>query len=324
MRADRLLLALGALVVAVAAAEGIARLGEARWAPSFARAEGAMEGSLPPQPYLGWEPVPGPREEAGVDVSINSLGIRGPEPGDAPLGPGQRPRLVATGDSSVYGWGVAEDARFVDVAAADLDMEPWAAAVPGYSSLQTLHWLQLRGDRIAPDVLVIANLWSDHSVERWVDSELLAAPPASQPLSWSALVRVLRYQLAVRRGARADRRIHWQRAGEPPRDGPPRVSLDEYRDNLEAIAAWGEERGAVVIMLPFAHPCDVADCSVPDSFEGYRQVQRSLGRPVVEGRDVVVASGLPVDALWLDGVHPTAEGHRLLGAALAAAVGEAR
>ncbi|RME23152.1 MAG: hypothetical protein D6798_14120 [Deltaproteobacteria bacterium] len=311
MNAGRVGLVLGALLIALLAAEGVARLGEERWAPSFREARGAMEGHLPPHPYLGWEPVPGRRVEAGVDVRINSIGIRGPEPG-----PRVRPRLVATGDSSVYGFGVEERERFVDVAAARLGMEPWAVAVPGYSSLQTLHWLRLRGDRVVPDILVIANLWSDHSVESWVDHELLATPPDGRGLWWSALVRVLHYQLGVRRGARADRRIHWQRAGARPPDGPPRVSLSEYRDNLEAIAEWAEERGAAVVMLPFAHPCDVAGCRVPDSFEAYREVQRSLGRPVVEGRDVFRASGLPVDALWLDGIHPTAEGHRLLGAAL--------
>ncbi len=325
MSLRRALIGTGVALGVLLGIELVARLAEPRLAPDHAQARGAFEGHLPPHPYLGWEPTPGPRTEAGVDVRINSLGIRGPEPAD-PRPSGLR-RLIATGDSSVYGWALPEQARFVDRAAAALDMEPWAAAVPGYSTLQTLHWLRLRGDRLVGpgDIVVVANIWSDHSVEAWVDADLLAPAPAGFDIrERSALYRVLRYELTVVRGEQAMRRIHWQRAGAPVNASTPRVPVAAYRDNLAAIAAWVAARGGGLALLAFAHPCDVDDCEVPASFESYRQAQREvgarLGAPVVEGRDAFVASGLPGAELWLDGIHPTAQGHHLLGEALAGAL----
>lgn len=308
---------LGTALVLLVAAEGLARWGEARWVPDPAVAGGAMEGGLPPHPHLGWEPVPGDRVEAGVSVHINRLGIRGPEPG-----PKARPRLVATGDSSVYGWGVHESERFVDVAAAALDLEPWAAAVPGYSSQQSLAWLRLRGEELDPDVLLLANLWSDHSVESWVDAELLE-PVGTGPLEPLALYRVLRHQLLVR-GPRAARRIHWERAGQAPQGAPPRVPLDAYRTNLDAMAAWIEGRGGRVALLALAHPCDIDDCQVPESFQAYRVVQEEVAlshrAPFVHGGRVFAESGRSEPELLQDGIHPTVQGHRLLGWALADAL----
>ena len=71
-------------------------LEEARGGPPPAQ-DGAptMRGN----PYLLWEQAPGVRTEHGVQATINSLGLRGPEP-VIPKPKGTR-RLLATGDSSV-------------------------------------------------------------------------------------------------------------------------------------------------------------------------------------------------------------------------------
>ena len=61
----------------------------------------------------------------GVEVSINSLGLRGPEPV-----PG-RPAVVLAGDSMTLGWGVAESGTLAGQLARRLgdDMSPKTKAL---------------------------------------------------------------------------------------------------------------------------------------------------------------------------------------------------
>lgn len=58
-------------------------------------------------PAIGHEHIPGASAVLqGVEVSINSLGMRGPEPDLASLG---RHKVVIAGDSTAMGWGLPED-----------------------------------------------------------------------------------------------------------------------------------------------------------------------------------------------------------------------
>ena len=78
----------------------------------------ALEGGavvMPGHPYLIYEYRPGTHEERGVTVRINRLGLRGPEL-ELPK-PAGRIRMMVTGDSSVFGFGVEEQDVFAGVAA---------------------------------------------------------------------------------------------------------------------------------------------------------------------------------------------------------------
>ena len=58
-------------------------------------------------PVIGHEHIPGASASLqGVEVSINSLGMRGPEPDLATLG---KHKVVVIGDSTAMGWGVPEN-----------------------------------------------------------------------------------------------------------------------------------------------------------------------------------------------------------------------
>ena len=112
--------------------------------------------TLKGNPYLLWEYAPGLREEGGHSVAINSLGMRGGE-WVVPKPPGIR-RLLSTGDSSVYGFGVADRAVFLEVAANLLQeggspVEAVNAAIPGYSTYQSRNLLEMRGLALEPDVV---------------------------------------------------------------------------------------------------------------------------------------------------------------------------
>jgi len=292
-----------------------------------APADGAP--TLKGSPYLLWEYAPGERFELGLPVRINRHGLRGAEPGP-------EARLMVTGDSSVYGYGVADDEVFVVKAAQAAGMSPVNAAIPGYSSFQTRNLLALRGWDLEPDVLVIGNLWSDNNFDSFVDRELLSAyadwedgPTARlrSAFSFSAFFRVLDVTLRVSRGRQAEaRRVGWTVGGGEP-SGERRVALPDYAANLEALADEARARGADVMYLLLPHPDDLRPREGPAAWTPYREVMRAVaarvGALVVEGPTVFAASGASKSELFLDEMHPTATGHALLADALVEALEEA-
>lgn len=285
-------------------------------------------------PYLLWEYAPGMRDELGIPVHINRLGLRGPEP-QVPKPAGVR-RILATGDSSVYGFGVEDGQAYVHVAADRLgaSIEGWNAAIPGYSTFQSLNLLELRALALEPDVLVIGNLWSDNNFDSFVDAELLDAYSSweggwtgrvRRALSRSSTFRLLDYTVRVQGGDRAAaRKVGWT-VGKGQQEGRRRVEANDYARNLEAMVALAHAHGAQVIFVLLASQDDLADApGEPPAWALYREIMRDTaarhGAPVVEVPALFQASGLGRDALFIDEMHPTAVGHALIGQALADAL----
>ncbi|WP_372501142.1 hypothetical protein P7L66_04280 (plasmid) [Tistrella mobilis] len=107
-------------------------------------------------PAVGHEHVPGASARLqNVEISINALGLRGPEPV-----PG-RPAVVLAGDSTTLGWGVEQD----DTLAAQLarrlggDVQVLNAGVGNMTVPQIVaHWLEIRrriGDAFPIRALVL-------------------------------------------------------------------------------------------------------------------------------------------------------------------------
>lgn len=294
-------------------------------------------------PYLLWEHEPGTRIENGVEVHINSLGLRGPEP-VVPKPAGIR-RIMATGDSSVYGHGVLWEAGFPQVATqrlggAEAGLESVVAAIPGYSTEQTLNLLTLRALALEPDLIVIGNIWSDVATARVQDRTVLdryqrhersLAGALDRALRHTATYRLLSWELGVRRGAEASARASWTNEDTLGRGDQPRVPLDDYERNLDAIARLATERGAVAFLI-LPHPDDLTlHPPVQSGLYLYRDRMRAVAArwnaPLVEGGAVFAAAQVAdptVDrqALFLDRLHPTALGHQLLGEALADALAD--
>lgn len=286
-------------------------------------------------PYLLWELVPGSTQhDQGATAEINALGLRGPEP-EIPKPPGVR-RLLVTGDSSVYGYGVEDGEPFIDVAAQHLRrssgaaIEGWNAAVPGYSSYQSLNLLQMRALALEPDVLVIANLWSDNNFDDFVDKELLSewgawrerpATRVHERLRASALYRLLHHQLRVENSPQGRaRQVGWTVGGEG-QIGKRRVALEDYQDNLERMAELAQGEGAELAFVILANREDLAGRQHSPAWDPYREVMRSAaerhGAPILDVPALFADTGLSADALFLDEMHPTALGHALIGEALA-------
>ena len=317
----------GVVALAVlAAAEGAVRLlfadelAEARGGPPPAQ-DGAptMKGN----PYLLWEQAPGVRTEHGVTATINSLGLRGPEP-VIPKPEGTR-RLLVTGDSSVYGFGVGDDKPFIQVAARLLGVEGHNAAIPGYSTLQTINLLEMRALALEPDVLVIANQWSDNNFDSFVDRELLSAytafdesPRASleRGLTRLAMYRLLHWKWVGGSQQAQARKVGWT-VGGGKQSGARRVAINDYAANIDRIASMAVDAGAELVFVVLPNREDLVHNPNPQAWTVYREVLRDaalrFGAPVVEGPALFEGG----QGLFLDEMHPTAPGHEVLGQELA-------
>jgi len=279
-------------------------------------------------PYLLWEQAPGVRYEHGIKANINSMGLRGEEP-VIPKPDGVR-RILVTGDSSVYGFRVEDDETYVNVAADQLGVEGWNAAIPGYSSYQSLNLLEMRAWALEPDVLIISNIWSDNNFDSFVDKELLSAYSSFEGtrgatlnnlLSPLAFYRVLRYRLTIAKGQQAEaRKVGWQ-LGSGAQVGVRRVEINDYARNLDRLAEMALSDGAEVVFVMLANREDLSDRFASTAWTPYRDVMEDIaerhGAPVIEVRPMFRESGLAGDDLFIDEMHPTAVGHKMIGDALA-------
>jgi lysophospholipase L1-like esterase len=275
-------------------------------------------------PYLLYELAPGERFEKGIEISINSYGIRGPE-WSAQKPDGVR-RVMALGDSSVYGFGVEDDQVFTALMddALGAGVEVINSAVPGYSTYQIINLLEIRSLSLQPDLLLVGCIWSDNNFDSFVDRELLAAYSSfrNQRARWlhhqlerSALFSILDYKLRVLRKFPEERRVGWM-LGRGEKVGSRRVPIDEYARNLETISELAERSGAELAFMVLPNREDlVSSHDSGAAWDPYRQVMRDTaarhGAPLMELPAHYVASGLSADDLFLDEMHPTAKGHQI-------------
>lgn len=324
-RGRRLGLGLGVAALLFGAAEAWFRAHPAPSVLDTPEAAGGDETLMNGNPWLLWELLPGDHLERGGHVHVNAAGFR-----DRERGPKSRPRVVALGDSSVYGFGNDDAEVFTTRLESQIPAEFINAAVPGYSSFQALNALRGRVLPLEPDVLLVATLWSDNNFDSFVDKELLASyagweeTPLARlrtALSASALFRAIDWELRVRpAGARA-RAVGWQVGGSDARTGARRVAIGDYAANLDSFCRiMAARRGGVVFVL-LANREDLSPVSADPAWAPYREVMRGAATrchaPLVDVPAAFRASGKSADALFLDLMHPTPRGHAVLAEAVA-------
>ena len=117
----------------------------------------------------GWEMVPGETHFTyHHSVSVNSLGLRGNE---VPQTKGDELRVLALGDSLIYGQGVADYETLPHyleqaLAAGGGEGRTWRVingGLRGYDTTQELALLRELGERIVPDVVILLWYWNDLS-----------------------------------------------------------------------------------------------------------------------------------------------------------------
>lgn len=262
--------------------------------------------------------APGRQGGGGPQLAgANRLGLRAdvPAPREGEL------RLMALGDSSVYGHGVEESRTFVEVAAQELSRR-WDRSVlavnggvPGYTSSQSLAALREVGEACAPTWIVVGNLWSDVHRLKANETFQAASRPVHDGLSWFALYRTLdRLLNPVARPTR----VGWIDDPEDVGgdDAPCRVDLPTYVANLEAMATWADAHGAQPVFLVLPAPLDLDEYPEPATIVSYRdamkQVARDRDAPLIDGPELFRGNGATL-GYFEDRVHPTLHGHALLG-----------
>jgi lysophospholipase L1-like esterase len=253
--------------------------------------------------------------ETNVAVRVNALALRGPPIVSRAA---DELRVLTLGDSSVFGFGVAEENVFGQVAAralmAQLDRPVSAVngGTPGYTSVQALDTLMDVGRQVDPTHVVIAVLWSDLFQ---TETPIERGGGQRHPL---ALYRVGTRLLAPWLPAA---KVGWTEGdvGAIGAGRSARVGLERYRETLDRLVAQTRSLNAepVVVILPA--PIDLDDVGPPSLISLYRAELEALAVRhdliLVDGPAYFLENGA-TNADFYDQVHPSTSGHGLLGTAL--------
>ena len=252
---------------------------------------------------------------------VNSRGWRGAEL--ALAAPPDTLRVVAMGDSCTFGFGVNEQEAWparlqamLELAFADsLQVQVVNLGVPGYSTWQNRQQLRLDVPALSPDVIVL--LPSGHNDITGAKLRSDRAATAYNHSLRAVLERTRVFRLLAGPSPEDD--------PEVPLPGVPgvtwRVSPEESRENLAAFLDGAQALGAgCVLVAPV-----LAGTPVPErpAYEAFAALVTGLaaerGVPLADPRPVFGQH--PPDTLFVDPVHPDAEGQawiafQVLGALL--------
>ncbi len=316
-----------------------------------------MAGLLQPDRDLLWSGYPFiDTYYRGGHVTINELGLRGPEV--LPKAAGEF-RILSLGESTTFGVGVSDaetySARLPEVLNAALPSRHFTvinAGVSAYSSSQSLKYLQLRGWKLRPDLVLFyheANDYLPSSVRDYQNNEIGLTLTDQQLLDSrvqqvsrflverSALFRFLCFQVARHRIRQFNRAsfdnplvsIGLPDIGLPPLALPQkekdsryaglnekslgrRVSEAERVENLKRLQAFCRLRGISLIVI---HPAYRLSAPHECLLTRFCRDNQAL---LFEAFPSLHSPGTPMERLYLDSWHPTAAGHALLARDLAA------
>ena len=300
--------------------------------------------------------IPSP---VGRATQINAVGLRDTL---LPAASGGRPkrdnerRIITTGDSSVYGWGVPTGEtyqekleRLLTARWPNIQFEVINLGVPGYSTEQSLRQLEDVGWSYDPDLLVVSNIFSDSNFDSFHDHEALAL--VNPDLSgMSGFLRGSRsycglYMLRANSQARAGqqpnrvlmpgtpRDARW--VTEPDRFGvDARVPLGRFQENLGLMLEGARENGAAMMLAPLAQEWDAGRWSMMEveqpsvgtalPWTPYRDVVSQFasdnGLVHVPFYEAFAASNRPAERLFSDAIHPTPDGAEIMARELFAAI----
>jgi len=279
----------------------------------------------------GWEMVPGQVHYTYQQrVSVNSLGLRGPEVAEKRAG---ERRILYLGDSLIYGQGVGdEDTQPAQLERALRDRDPktaWSVINAGnrsYGTAQELALLAELGARIQPDVVLLGWYWNDideRDVARTyarlkdkgelcfdtgnrLEGRDLLAWRAKQLVRRSALAMLVHDLLAPAAKPYPPEYLAkvWLRTGQ---------QLEQLRTRCAGLGAR-----PVVVVIPDAHR--IGGGGATRAFdERMAELGRAADVPVIEllpALEALHASTHAVPVLPFDG-HYDAEGNRVMAEHLA-------
>ena len=264
-------------------------------------------------PELGFTYEPGRTVSWGT---INSIGLRGPEPTlEKPQG---GLRLLFIGDSSVYGVGTHDEATFYHTAVAfiaarfpDLDVDYLVGAIPGYSSYHSRIML----DRLRiydPDIVIFyVGAYNDHARGRYYRDADIPKRMARRFTWWHRIHSIEALELVsnvfYRKFIRQFR----------SKENQARVSPREFEENIRAMLRTTLDAGAdaVVLLPPYAASLLERRPTIPQYQEILERTADEFG--VVHSSLQALFERATEDEPTLyqehDDYHPSVLGHRLIG-----------
>ena len=291
-------------------------------------------------PRTLWSPRPGAEVPWGDDERVGAQGFRGRDPD-----PEARPRVLALGDSSTFGYGVRGEetwaARLETALAREL---PRAQVVNGGLIGSTIEqgwqrYLAVR-ERWRPDVVVLAfGAINEHWPSSGLDdasklAQLRQAGGARRPSPLARLRAELRIvQLAAwvadqPRGGRGG--LLQERAQSGARDVGTylepgylrRVSPEQFEAALERFRAALAADGACTVLLrmPRRVATEEERPAVLDYDPRLADFAARTGTPLVDAHEDFRAAPDGEAALFVDPYHPSALGHERLARQLLPAV----
>ncbi len=275
-------------------------------------------------PTRMWGMGPGVRRNGDVTATIGENGLRG-QPPELPR-PAGRERVMVIGDSSFFGHGLRDDetipARIGEtLRARGVDADVVNAGIPGYSTVQSRILLDELGWSLEPTLVVVGSLWSDNNMDGFRDVDLLRtiAVYRDNPLSRSALFRTTAAWIDRERGGNGARIITWTKDSSWPSLRQRRVPLQDYAENLDAIARAAREHGAGIAFIAPACKGLVDGTITFAGWDPYFDAQAAVaawhGVPVVGVKAAMTASGQSPEGLFLDLMHPSAAGASIIATA---------
>ncbi|HKP46311.1 MAG TPA: GDSL-type esterase/lipase family protein, partial [Pyrinomonadaceae bacterium] len=181
-------------------------------------------------------------------------------------------------------------------------------AVPGYTSHQGLAWLTRDIDEFKPDLLVISFGWNDASFSDVPDTEAIKTTWPAVTIRW-----------LVDHSQAFAHATHWLRSRQPAKRvirPLPRVSAQDYLNNMKAMVQLARAHGARVIIM--AAPYRDASTNVPEAqiMQRYRDNLRAAAKeqsiPFLEIRELTPDAAPANDGWFGELIHPNHMGHRLI------------
>ena len=276
-----------------------------------------------------WSLIPGTNNNGLSTATINALGLRGPEP--VTPRPADTQRILVLGDSAFFGHSVADQETlpyFLEAQLRDAGMkvEVINAGIPGYSILQGRELLNELAWDLEPTLLLLGFLWSDNNFETKSDREMLDARKAARfnPLTHSALflwvVEKLTHSLRPE-----GQTIDWTTTtdSKPTAENQVRrVSLGDYAEALTDLLLEAKKRNAGAMMLAPTNLGQVSGetprrhSSWMPYYDAQSDVAEAHGIPVFDILPALQAANLPLNALFVDKMHPTGQANALIAEAL--------
>lgn len=190
-------------------------------------------------------------------------------------------------------------------------------AVPGYTSHQGLAWLERDLEKLQPDLLIVSFGWNDASLSDVPDREALRT-------NWSAVGArwVVDHSQAFAHATRWLR--NRDKSPAPPSarvaQPGPRVSQQEYLNNMLAIENLAHSRGAPVVVIAAPYRDHSPEAPEAEQMLQYRVALGTLMRlrkiSYLEIRELT-EEAYPSNEGWFgERIHPNHMGHRLMASEL--------